>query len=245
MNLNLAIDQGNSAAKVALFDGTRLVESRRIESLSPEDVTNLLANYNVKNAIYSSVKDKDESIEALLRNKVERYISLSAGTSLPLEIKYDTPNSLGIDRIAAAIGAADLFPQKNLLVIDAGTAMTLDVVNKDGVFLGGNISIGLKMRFDALHNYTARLPLITDEGEIPILGHDTSTAIRAGVVRGMIAEIEGFISNLKLLYSDLTVIMTGGDTRFLVERIKMPIFGDENLLVKGLNRILLYDNESI
>lgn len=244
MKLNLTIDQGNSTAKVSLFDGLQFVGSKRYKQLCASDIEQLLTDNEIEAAIYSSVQSRDERIERILNERIKKFIILTADTPMPIKIDYATPHTLGRDRIAVAVGAVSEMPDANLLVIDAGTAITLDLINKAGRFIGGNITPGLTTRFESLHNFTDKLPLINAEGDIPFIGYDTPTAIRAGVVNGIVTEIYGYIKCLESEIGDLTVFMTGGDSRFLAERIKSPIFGDENLLAKGLNRILLY-NESI
>ncbi|MEF9923059.1 MAG: type III pantothenate kinase [Muribaculaceae bacterium] len=245
MKLNIAIDQGNTATKVSLFDGLTLVSNKKYKALNISDIEQLLSENEIGVAIYSSVQKRNEEIENLLHERLDKCLILSYKTPMPMTIDYATPHTLGNDRIAAAVGALCEMPEKNVLIIDAGTAVTLDLLNKKGHFVGGNITPGLRTRFESLHNFTDKLPLIDEDGDIPLIGYDTSTAIRAGVVNGLVSEIEGYIDCVTKEIGDLTVFMTGGDSQFLAKRIKSPIFGDENLLSKGLNRILLYNNESI
>lgn len=163
---------------------------------------------------------------------------MSSDTPIPLKIKYRTPHTLGSDRLAAAIGAQGEAPGRNILVIDAGSAITIDFVDADGHFWGGNISPGVKMRLTALHQQTSRLPLISKEGETPTLGYDTETAIRSGVIRGICHEIDGYIYEFREKYPDVLVFLTGGDEKTLIGNIKNRIFADKFLVAKGLNRIL-------
>ena len=163
---------------------------------------------------------------------------------LTLEINYRTPETLGSDRIAAAVGAWYEAPGRNMLVIDAGSAITIDFIGKDGKYNGGNISPGIKMRLKALHEYTDRLPLIEKEGDTPALGYNTETAIRSGVINGICHEIDGYINEFMQKYCDVLVFLTGGDEKPLKNRIKNRIFADKYLVAKGLNRILLdYGNK--
>jgi type III pantothenate kinase len=244
MKLNLAIDQGNSSAKVSLFEGERLIVAQRYERLSCENLRSITAKNDVGAAIYSTVQSLDAEIDGYLRENVDRYICLTHTTPMPLKIDYATPATLGHDRIAVAVGAMHERPGENLLIIDAGTAVTLDAVSKDGHFLGGNITPGLRIRFESLHNFTDKLPLVTEIGEIPPIGKDTETAIRAGVVNGLVAEIDGIVASLTRHFGGLTVFITGGDGKFLASRMKFPSIEDDNLLAKGLNRIIIY-NETI
>ena len=243
--MNLTIDQGNSSAKVSIFDKGEIIAEARFDSMSPGSLLQFIKDYPVDAAVYSSVQQPHPEIMGLLRNNVKTFIYLDENTPMPVVIDYATPSTLGHDRIAAAIGANTYAPGKNALIIDAGTAVTLDIVTADGHFKGGNISPGLKMRFEALNNFTSRLPLVNYEGDIPDIGYDTVTAIRSGVVGGLVAEIENFIDRMAALTGgDLTVIMTGGDSHFLAGMVQRETVVVENLLAIGLNRILSY-NENI
>ena len=145
------------------------------------------------------------------------------------------------DRIAAAVGAWARFPGSDLLVIDAGTAITIDLVRADHTYLGGNISPGTSMRFRALHEFTANLPLVKTEGRPGMMGEDTGSAIRSGVVRGIVFELQGYINEQKIRYPDLKVVMTGGDAKIFEKMLKNTIFVDSNLNLYGLQRILEYN----
>jgi type III pantothenate kinase len=156
----------------------------------------------------------------------------------PLDIAYRTPGTLGSDRLAAAVGAWDIQPGKNLLVIDAGSAITIDFVSRDGTYHGGNIAPGIKMRLKALHQFTGRLPMVEKEGDTPTFGYDTETAIRSGVLKGIAHEIDGYIEETRSKYGDIFVFLTGGDENSLKNMIKSRIFADKYLVARGLNRIL-------
>ena len=171
-------------------------------------------------------------------------IWFGSNTPTPLTIKYRTPGTLGSDRLAAAVGAWDKTPEHNLLVIDSGSAITFDFVDRNGNYHGGNIAPGIRMRLKALHDYTACLPTVDKEGDTPSIGYDTETAIRSGVIRGICHEIEGYIGEFKEKYGDVFVFLTGGDEKTLINHIKSRIFADKYLVAKGLNRILQdYTNE--
>lgn len=244
--MNLTIDQGNSSAKVSVFDGNDIVAVARFDLLSISALARIIKVYDVGAAAYSSVVRKpDARIMELLRKRVKRFICLDENTPLPVTIEYDTPHTLGHDRIAAAVGATTCAPGHDVLIVDAGTAVTLDIVTADCRFLGGNISPGLHMRFEALNNYTSRLPLVDCSGEVPLIGHDTVTAIRAGVVGGLVSEIESYIDKIATRMGDgLAVIFTGGDCKFLASQVSRKVMVVDNLLSIGLNRILSY-NENI
>ena len=242
--MNLTIDQGNSSAKVSVFDGNDIVAVARFDLLSISALVRIIKNYDVRAVAYSSVRKPDGRIMELLRKKVKKFIYLDENTPLPVKIDYDTPHTLGHDRIAAAVGAVTCAPGRNVLIVDAGTAVTLDIVTADGRFLGGNISPGLHMRFEALNNYTSRLPLVDYKGELPLIGHNTVTAIRAGVVGGLVSEIESFIDKISArIGGDLVVVFTGGDCKFLASQLSRKVKVVDNLLSIGLNRILSYNED--
>ena len=173
-----------------------------------------------------------------LKNRAKKFIQLDENTRLPIENLYKTPETLGQDRIAACVGANFLMPDTNLLVIDAGTAITYDIVNAKNQYVGGNISPGLEMRKNALHNFTQKIPLIEITELVPAFGATTNEAILAGVVNGLIYEIEGYISLTSNVYPKLSVFLTGGDAFYFEKKLKSTIFANENLLLVGLNRIL-------
>ena len=164
--------------------------------------------------------------------------SHSDSSELPIKIGYATPETLGLDRIAAVVGAVMQCPDKAVLIVDAGTCVTYDLLTADGTFAGGNIAPGIRLRLRAMHEHTGKLPLIDDAGETPEIGFSTETAMRAGAVLGVAYEIEGYIARLNKVYPDLFVFLTGGDALKLAAKIKSRIFVDENLVLTGLNRIL-------
>ena len=242
--MNLIIDIGNNSAKYFLFKGEQLILHTRKSNSSFDVIDEWNRLYNIEKAIISSViMETPELLEAIsgLQCPVVRF---SNSMPLPLEINYRTPHTLGSDRIAAAVGAWNEAPGRNMLVIDAGSAITIDFVGKDGKYNGGNIAPGIKMRLKALHEYTSRLPMVEKDGDTPTMGYDTETAIRSGVINGICHEIEGYINEFKQKYCDVLVFLTGGDEKPLKNRIKSCIFADKYLVAKGLNRILLdYGNE--
>ena len=246
MDINLAIDQGNSSAKVAFFHGEKLLGVSRYAALSPTDVEAALSGKTIHRAIYSTVKEVDCEVTEALRRIAGDAVILDYLTPIPVDNAYATPSTLGLDRLAAAVGAAFEAPGCNCLIIDAGTAVTLDVLTADRRFLGGNISPGLSMRFEALHSHTSKLPLIDTGGEMPEIGYDTATAIRSGVAIGLACEIDSYIARMRRRFGNaLRVFLTGGDSHLIASlSCSAEIIVDENLLMKGLNRILLY-NEKI
>ena len=242
--LNLIIDIGNNSAKFFLFKGEQLILHTRKSNSSFDVIGEWNRLYDIEKAIISSVIADTPKLSEAISGLQCPVVRFSNSMSLPLEICYRTPHTLGSDRIAAAVGAWNEAPGRNMLVIDAGSAITIDFVGKDGKYNGGNIAPGIKMRLKALHEYTSRLPMIEKEGDIPTIGYDTETAIRSGVINGICHEIEGYINEFKQKYCDVLVFLTGGDEKPLKNRIKSCIFADKYLVAKGLNRILLdYGNE--
>lgn len=243
MGYNLVIDQGNSTAKVALFQGDRLVEHWRMEHLTPDALSRLTSSYVIDAAIYCSVATRGEEIVVSLRSFVKRVYEMTSMLPLPIKIGYATPSTLGRDRIAAVAGAYAVHPGRNVLVVDAGTAVTYDRLTDDGEFAGGNIAPGLWVRAKALHDMTQRLPLVDVENREPasLWGCDTENAIVSGVVYGIVGETEFYRSRMP---ENSIVMLTGGDARHLAGIMDFHVEVDPDLVSKGLNSILLY-NENI
>ncbi|MBI5916677.1 MAG: type III pantothenate kinase [Bacteroidetes bacterium] len=241
--MNLAIDIGNTRTKVAVFQGDELVRKEVWETLGMEALKSLAYNQNVEKIILSSVSQIPEGVEGFLKKNFF-YLELTAQTPLPIAIRYQTPHTLGKDRIAAAAGAFHLFPGENCLVIDTGTCITMDVLSAAGEFLGGNISPGVEMRLKAMHHFTARLPLVSQGLEMaPRLGDSTENAVRNGGELGALLEMEGFIGWCRKEFRPLRVILTGGDTDFFAKNTKTKIFAHQNLVLLGLNKILQHNAE--
>ena len=192
----------------------------------------------LKQAILSSVKPVDEELLQFLSGNFDLFIELNHLTELPIENLYETPETLGKDRIAAAVGANELFPDQNILVIDAGTAITYDLVSEKNQFVGGNISPGLQMRFKALNHFTGKLPLVSYSDEFQSIGRNTTDAIRAGVQNGILYEIAHTIDVFNENYQNLQIVMTGGDSIFFDKKLNYSIFVHFNITLIGLNRIL-------
>lgn len=242
--MNIVIDQGNTSAKLALFDKGELAMSFIFKSLKEADLKKILYRFSPRRGILSAVAEMDPSIVPLLEECLETFIVLDEKVPLPIKIDYTTPHSLGKDRLAAVVGAQAVQTGKPLLVIDAGTAITYDFLSAEGQYPGGNISPGMTARFKALNAYTDSLPLLDENGDLPEMGYNTETAIRAGVVKGVILEMDGYISEYKLKYPDLFVFLTGGHSFYFETKLKNSTFADVNLVLKGLNRILNYNVEA-
>ncbi|MBP3671434.1 MAG: type III pantothenate kinase [Bacteroidaceae bacterium] len=243
--MRLIIDQGNSATKIHIANSKEIVETviKENDELL-EYVRQRIGDGTFKAAIYSSVRrEYDKRLINVMSRKITPILCMGNTTHLPIGIEYRTPDTLGHDRIAAAVGAWQQRPGQPLLVVDAGTAITYDLVSAKGKFMGGNIAAGIEMRLRALHEQTGRLPRVSSDGELPLLGYDTETAIRAGALQGAAYELEGYITACEAENPGLLVFLTGGDAERLATIIKRTIFVDRNLVPKGLNCILDYNVE--
>lgn len=239
--MNLVADIGNTRYKFAVVERGRIVAERAMERFAADAVGELLDAYPVGAAIVCSTRGRVEELLALLRERVPRVVEFTPRTKVPLKNAYLTPQTLGCDRLAAAVGAAARYPGRNVLVVDFGTAVTVDLVTADGTFRGGCISPGLELRFQALHDYTARLPRCRATEEELLVGRTTEQAVTHGVMNSLAFEIEGYIDRMRARYGDLCVIFTGGDAKYFVIRIKNTIFANWNPVIFGLERILEYD----
>ena len=243
--MKLIIDIGNTVAKLVAFEENEPIEEVRT---SGDDLAGLAAfacKYNFEKGIVGSVKGLSAIAEQALRNLPFPILHFSPDTPVPVGNKYRTPETLGADRLAAAVGASILKPGKDILIIDAGTCITYDVIDAKKNYWGGNIAPGMQMRLHALHEHTVRLPLVQAEGEVPGLGYNTETAIRSGVLRGMKYEIEGYIKSMRAKYPNLLVFLTGGDKINFDTNIKNSIFADKFIVPRGLNKILDYNYDKI
>ena len=241
--MNLVIDFGNTRCKFYFFDGERLSDTIIFDHSAAdfsEKVLRIVNNSKINNAILSSVGEESEVLTCLL-SKCCNFITLNANTSIPISNSYDHPEQLGNDRLAAAVGASVLFPERDALVVDAGTAITYEFIEGGKCYLGGCISPGLSLRFASLHEHTAKLPLLSPKPTVDTIPTNTQHAINNGVINGVIAEAEWFITYAKQKMQNPAIILTGGDTIFLAEKLKNTIFAEPNLVAIGLNRILQYN----
>lgn len=239
--MNLIVDMGNTRTKYAIFEKNKIVFEWSNPSLSSG-----LTKFNFKKypklqyAILCAVKEKNVE-EVLFLKKHFRYYEVTAATPLPVKNKYKTPKTLGKDRLANAAAAAAIFPAKDILIIDTGTCIKYDFIDKKKNYWGGAISPGLQMRFKALNNYTGRLPLLQPAKKFRLTGNNTKQSILSGVQNGMIFEIKGVINAYRKKYKNLNVILTGGDQAFFANHLKNSIFAAPNLTLHGLNEILNYN----
>lgn len=242
----LVIDIGNSLTKIAVFEGKHLVKLDRVEKLNFDILEDYFERYNITHSIISSVNDDISRFEDLLKEKTI-YVRFSASLPNGIINKYKSPTTLGLDRLAGILGAKSLFPNRNCLVIDAGTCITYDLIDADATYEGGSISPGLNMRLEAMHQFTGRLPEVRLSDYSDWQGYDTKSAMLSGVVNGTFGEIKDFISTYHSKYADLTVILCGGDAIFFDSRLKNSIFAhalqtEVNLVLIGLNEVILQND---
>jgi type III pantothenate kinase len=242
----LAVDIGNTRIKVAVFEGNTLLEQFHFNTSElRKELLFILNKYkNASEMVIASVGNLPKESFLEFENQVSIHF-ISTNFPFPFKNGYATPNTLGIDRMVLASGAVIQYPNQNRLVIDAGTCITYDFIDANDNYLGGAISPGIRLRYESLHNYTAKLPLLTLElikvedselAQVPIIGNATSEAINSGVINGTINEIEGFISQYQALYPKFIIILTGGDAEFLAKRLKNTIFANSNFLLESLNQ---------
>jgi type III pantothenate kinase len=239
--MNLCIDRGNSTTKIGIFVNDKLFTTKVFKKFGLLQLEQIFSEYFIENVILSGVVDTEIVLKNFLKEKSDFFIELSHETKLPFENRYLTPETLGKDRIAAVAGAAWLKPNADLLVIDAGTAITYDFIDAKGIYHGGNISPGVEMRAKALHQFTSKLPYVVPKEEFTLLGNNTTSAISAGIVQGIVFEIDGYIQTLKFKYPELSTFLTGGSIFYFDKKLKNSIFAEKFLVLFGLNRILQYN----
>jgi type III pantothenate kinase len=241
--MNLTIDIGNTLTKLAVFNKTVLLHKETIkENLQPAFFETFKKQFpEIKAVLLASVKEKNPALLELL-NENFQVLELNAEMKLPVAIKYESPQTLGHDRLAAVVAASARFPQRCVLVLDIGTCITFDFINAEGAYLGGAISPGMDMRFKALNAYTGKLPLIAAEvGFNNLIGTSTAASIRAGVQMGIQRELQAGIDAYALKFPDMAVVLTGGQHEFFAKTLKNPIFAAPDLVLEGLNIILNYN----
>ena len=252
--MNLCIDQGNSRTKVALMtDEGKMINHFIYKSFSSAEVERLFDLYEITDSIISSVVNIEAAVVNTLHRRSQHFVLFDHNTPIPIVNRYDTPETLGQDRLAAAVGAKSLNPQENLLIIDAGSAITYDFVSAEGEYMGGNIAPGLKMRFVMLQRMTKKLPLVeVDENElIPLFGKNTRDAIAAGVIRGVAYEVKGYMRTLGEKVPHFRTFLTGGNAPYVLNNVrtsrteKREIRYEKHLVLIGLNEILRFNKLKI
>ena len=241
--MNLIVDIGNSLIKVAVVENSQVLGIQRYATAEELATASFWGEYaSIKRAIVASTAVDTRCVAELLRSRGVKTLEMTQSTPVPIKNGYHTPETLGVDRLAAAVGAVDMVGE-DCVIVDLGSAITIDLV-EGGVFRGGNISPGVAMRFRALHDYTQRLPECEPTDEILEVGTTTRKAIEQGVMQGITHEIEGYISHFYAKNVKLSLIFTGGDAKYFVKRIKNAIFAKYDLVICGLNRILEYNAKS-
>lgn len=236
--MNLAIDVGNTRIKAGVFDGETLVKHKNFEISGDDLIADFVKPFDVQHVIVCSVNGDDIDIEVRIPEVSGLVVELSDQTNIPIVNGYDTPHTLGKDRLAAAVGGNHILRGNNVLIVDAGTCITYDLVTADGKYVGGNIAPGLNMRLKAMHDFTARLPLVKRGEPTRFMGRSTEEAIKNGAVKGILLEIEGYIGQLTDQYATLETVITGGDASYFADLMKTKIFVRSNLVLIGLNEIL-------
>ena len=239
--ITLCFDFGNTRKKVAMFQGKEQKEAIVLADDSPETIQGLIDRYQPSRSILSSVVDHDPRVEEMLE-KQTKFHKLSHLTKVSFTTPVGKPQTIGADRLALSAAAVLSYPDKNNLVIGLGTCVTYNFINKYHEFIGGAISPGLEMRIRSMNQYTARLPLVKPDSNVPLMGYDTETNILSGVVLGMAKEIDGFIAAYREKYGNFNVLLTGGDIVYLGALIKNKIFADPDLIFKGLYAISELNN---
>ena len=241
--MRATIDIGNTTAKIGFFEKEHAKPVKILERIALEEIDNVLNQEKVDSLIVSKVKGVDQSLlDSWADGK--NFIELSADIKLPIVVNYDTPHTLGADRIAGVVAAQTIYPNENCLVIDMGTCITYDFIDENAVFLGGSISPGVQMRFRAMHDFTGQLPLVEPSNEVELIGKSTIDCMKSGVMMGVKMELEGIINEYLQKYLELRVLLCGGDIFFFESSVKATFFADRHLILRGLNRILDW-NESI
>ncbi|WP_428328570.1 type III pantothenate kinase [Mucilaginibacter sp.] len=245
---NLVIDIGNTYTKIAIFNHNQLQHTEQHQFTDTTTINKLLDSYAVEKAVISSVKKEKQEWQTLLATKV-KLIEFSAAMATGIKNHYLTPHTLGLDRLAAVIGAHNLYPAKSNVVIDGGTCITYDWVDAAGNYFGGSISPGLNMRYKALNYYTSGLPLISADDDFKAgYGNNTTTAIQSGVQNGIKYELTGFIESYKKNGEELNIVLSGGDSIFFDTLLKNSIFApyvkiEPHLVLKGLNAAIQTNND--
>ena len=246
--MKLIIDFGNTFVKIALFEQSSIIAIKSCKSIAGDEFLQLLKEIEgkgstsptINHAIVSAVIDYPQIVKSWLKQNYN-LLEFNPETPLPVKIKYETPETLGNDRIALAVAGAQLYPKNDVLIIDAGTCITYDFISKRKEYKGGSISPGVHMRFRALNTFTDKLPLINPSDNFELIGKTTSKSILSGVMNGIYSEIDGIIDRYKNIFPEIKIILTGGDIIYFDKKLKNNIFANSNLVLKGLNMILEYN----
>ena len=235
--MNLVLDVGNSLLKIALFEKSELIQKFKFSGNYKRNIEDIISKYKVTHSIISNVGRIDDSTINILKESTSLLL-VSNQLKIPFKNLYKSKNTLGQDRLALVSAAAFNFPNENVLIVDVGSCITYDFKNNNNEYLGGGISPGISMRFKSLNTFTSNLPLIDFDSIYQLIGNNTKNSITSGVVNGTISEINGIIQQYREEFKNIRIILTGGDSNFLLKRIKNTIFADRNFLLIGLNKLL-------
>lgn len=232
--MNLVVDIGNTQLKLALFNGNALIDKKVFRQ--EEEALQYAQKLHFRKGIMCAVGHANVRVWQKIGCDV-----LSHDMPMPIQNSYKTSHTLGLDRIASAIGAHTLFPKKDVLAIDCGTCITYDLLTKEGVYEGGGISPGIEMKLKALHNFTAALPLVQKKSNVPLIGKSTESSIQSGVINGTIAEISGIIKRYTDISNNLAPVLCGGDAVFIANQLHEQVYVEPDLVLVGLNNILAFN----
>jgi type III pantothenate kinase len=242
MPTTLCFDFGNTRKKCAVFKNDIVVATETIVQDDEATITQLVEKYQPQKSILSSVVHHNEAIEGILNAKTI-FHKLNHTSTLSFTIPVGKPETVGADRLALCSAATHFYPNQNNLIIALGSCITFNFINQNHQFLGGSISPGLEMRFNALNHYTAMLPVIKPEPIFPLIGYDTKTNILSGVIMGMAKEIDGITAEYEAKFGNFNAVLTGGDSSYFVPLLKSRIFADNYFLYKGLYAISELNNQ--
>jgi type III pantothenate kinase len=243
--MNLIIDIGNTKTKIAVFEGRVMVHLKALFSFQVNDLEEIFRDFSIQTYFLSSVKNEDELILNYLDSNCKSGEVFNSITPLPFKIDYETPNTLGLDRIALAAAAFCKYPSMNILVISCGTCITYNLISGEGVFNGGGISPGVHMRLKAMQHFTDKLPLAEWNGRLipQLIAKNTNEALLSGAVNGALCELTEVINRYRQTFTrELNIILSGGDAKFFEKELKNSIFADSNFVLYGLNEIHHYNS---
>jgi type III pantothenate kinase len=229
----ICFDFGNTRLKAGIFEGESFIDEIILPDDSNVTISSILDRYNPGCTMLSSVINHRSELEAELAAR-GNFHKLDHRTKLNFSTPVGKPETIGADRLALIAAAVHFYPGKNMLIIGLGSCITYNFVNQYHEFLGGGISPGLTMRFRAMHEYTAKLPLVKEDWNFPLIGYDTRTNLQSGVIAGMASEIDGIIEKYAEKYGNFNAVLTGGNSGYFAAHLKSKIFADHNFLFKGL-----------
>jgi len=240
MMRNLLIDNGNSFCKIALYSSNKIIKTKSIKSISLNEIKQIIKDFPLQNSVISSVIEFPSSVSSYIKSK-SYLLEFNHTTPIPIINKYKTKKTLGLDRLSAVIGANSIFSKENILVIDIGTCIKYDFINLNREYLGGSISPGLSMRYEALNTFTGKLPLIRHKNINTLYGNTTEESIITGVNNGIVGEINQKCERYSKEFPGIKILVSGGDYKYFVKQINFPIFAVPNIVLIGLNEILNYN----